>query len=221
MLLHGGGRDMAGCKGGQKINYQELYQMRVLMKLSLKQIAERMGLHQSTITKALARCRKGGWLYQASTDLKIGRAIDVMGSEGYNSLKRLNAQTKILEEENNFLLVQMKQFDPDKAECSRDVSCPECKHVFPVLLTNRDEVLSQRMRLQDRITKNAAEIRQQLETAKGVLKEAVKVAQLEQFMKLVFEAVGYESPEAQRRIIEGIKRARATGQFSGAIGQGS
>src|SRR5512136_1040289 len=170
--------------GRRRFSYRDLADL-VKEGLCDREIGERLGLTRSGVTRARGRAAKMNLtpltLAKTETSARLApevkvkpsmvvQAISMMGSEGFSALRRLDKQAQVIEKENDFTLKQMQALDPDKAECTRDVTCPGCNQVFPIMISSREEVLAARMKVQDRIVKNAAEIRQQLEVIKTVLK---------------------------------------------------
>jgi hypothetical protein len=171
------------------------------------QIGAIYGISASAVSWAIKRGKQ-----QLETRGVVATQAQAMNQANSVAVERLERQLSMLEEENEFTVLKMRALDPDTAEIERHVDCPECKCGFAIQVTDKESVMKSRMVLQDRMVKNSAEIRQQIEKIKGVLKEAYNIEQVEQFKAIILEEIGNESPETQRRIFERIRQRRTTGR---------
>jgi hypothetical protein len=193
--------------------FQELQALRAAGK-TLEEIGKQYGITKSAVAHALSK-------YETEfVKAPIGQALTAMSHESLSAMRRLNHQAEVLEKENQYMVSQMEAADPETAKKTDTVICPECKCKFETLITNYEAVMKTRMMLQDRVVKNAAEIRQQLEVVKQVMKEGYNLAQVEQFKILILEEIGRESPETQKRILERIKHSGSSRQFNSIGGSG-
>jgi hypothetical protein len=182
--------------------YQDLIALRGEGK-TLKDIGLRYGITDSAVAHALSDFEK------KSVIAPVEQALTAMSRESVSAMNRLNYQAELIEDENKFTVAQMKAADPETAKITSTVICPQCKHKFETMVSNRDAVIKIRMQLQDRVVKNATAIGRILEVIKQVMKEAYNLAQTEEFKRITLEEIGRESPETQSRILDRIRHASA------------